>query len=339
MLDRRKSELRRLALAGLVGLLTVPGSAYGQGVGGATLAAPRVDAARMLKDLEFLSSDELLGRRTGTPENARAREYLLEGFRSVGLQPLGGSYTHDFTFTGRRDGATYQGANVVGYIRGTKEPDRYIVVTAHYDHVGVGRPDASGDSIYNGADDNAAGAAALVALAGYLRENPPAHSVIFVAFDAEEMGLQGARAFVANPPVPLEAIAFNINMDMISRNDRNELYAVGTYHYPFLKPYVERVAARSAIKLLMGHDHGEVRSEDWTNASDHGAFHARGIPFLYFGVEDHEDYHRPSDEFSRIHPEFYQAAVETILDMLLEIDAQLPEGEPRAAGAVEGGAR
>jgi Zn-dependent M28 family amino/carboxypeptidase len=205
------------------------------------------------------------------------------------------------------------------------------VVTAHYDHLGVGRPDERGDSIYNGADDNAAGAAALAAIAGYLREHPPAHSVIFVAFDAEEMGLQGARAFVAEPPVPLDAIAINLNMDMISRNDRNELYAVGTYHYPFLKPYVERVAARSGISLLMGHDSGEVRSEDWTSASDHGAFHARGIPFLYFGVEDHPDYHKPSDEFERIQPEFYQMAVETILDLLLELDAELPARPAEAA--------
>jgi Zn-dependent M28 family amino/carboxypeptidase len=141
---------------------------------------------------------------------------------------------------------------------------------------------------------------------------------------------------VAAPPVPLEAIALNLNMDMISRNDQNELYAVGTHHYPFLKPYVERVAARSNIKLLMGHDSGAVRSEDWTNASDHGPFHARGIPFLYFGVEDHEDYHQPSDEFARIQPEFYHRAVETILEMVLELDAALPErpaASPEAAAS------
>jgi hypothetical protein len=299
------------------------------------VATMRVDAVRMLADLEFLASDALLGRRTDTPGNAEAREYLVAGFQGVGLQPLGDSYTHDFSFTGRRDSVTYHGANVVGYLKGTREPNRYIVVTAHYDHIGVGRPNEQGDSIYNGADDNAAGAAALIALAGYLREHPSAHSVIFVAFDAEEMGLQGARAFVANPPVPLDAIAINLNMDMISRNDQNELYAVGTHHYPFLKPYVERVAARSGIELLMGHDSGAVRSEDWTSASDHGAFHAQGIPFLYFGVEDHEDYHQPGDEFERIHPEFYGMAVETVLEMLLELDASLPT-RPVGAGSGAG---
>jgi hypothetical protein len=325
----------RSLISGFLLLASLPAAAIAQ-VGlqdSGIAAAARVDAPRMLKDLEFLSSDALLGRRTGTEGNAQAREYLIAGFKRVGLQPFGDSYTRSFSFIGRRDSLRYQGTNVIGYLEGTEEPDRYIVVTAHYDHLGVGRPDESGDSIYNGADDNAAGAAALIGLAGYLRNHPPSHSVIFVAFDAEEMGLQGARAFVADPPVPLDAIAINLNMDMISRNDQNELYAVGTYHYPFLKPYVERVAARSGIKLLMGHDSGEVRSEDWTNASDHGPFHARGIPFLYFGVEDHEDYHRPSDEFERIHPEFYGMAVETILEMLLELDASMPA---RPAAAVSG---
>lgn len=287
-------------------------------------SASRIDAAALLGDLEFLSSDELLGRRTGTPGNARAREYILDAFRTIGLEPVAGSFTHDFTFRGRRDSLEHQGTNVVGMLEGARFPDRYIVVTAHYDHLGVGQPDANGDSIYNGADDNASGTAALLAIARHLSEHRPAHSVIFIAFDAEEMGLQGARAFVADPPVPLESMVIDLNMDMISRNDRNELYAAGTYHYPFLKPYVERVAERASVKLLMGHDSGEARTEDWTHASDHGPFHAQGVPFLYFGVEDHPDYHQPSDEFSRIHPEFYHAAVETILDVFLEVDANPP---------------
>jgi Zn-dependent M28 family amino/carboxypeptidase len=323
--------MRRVLVTGLVLLAALPGAASAQGV---TKAAPkaRIDAERMLGDVKFLSSDALLGRRTGTPGNAEAREYLVAAFRRVGLQPFGSGYTKEFTFTGRRDSVTYHGVNVVGYLKGKKRPDRYIVVSAHYDHVGVGKPDARGDSIYNGADDNAGGTAALLALASYFQKNRPEHSVIFVAFDAEEMGLQGARAFVAEPPVPVEQIAFNLNMDMITRNADGELYAVGVHHSPYLKPYVERVAQRSQVKLRMGHDSGAVRSEDWTGASDHGAFHARGIPFLYFGVEDHEDYHKPSDEFERIDPVFYRGAVETVLDMLLELDRALPQLAAERAG-------
>jgi Zn-dependent M28 family amino/carboxypeptidase len=323
--------MRRILVTGLVLLAALPGAASAQGVAKAAPAA-RIDAERMLGDVKFLASDALLGRRTGTPGNAEAREYLVSAFRRVGLEPFGKGYTHDFTFTGRRDSATYHGVNVVGYLKGTKRPERYIVVSAHYDHLGVGKPDERGDSIYNGADDNAGGTAALLALAAYFQKHRPEHSLIFAAFDAEEMGLQGARAFVAAPPVPIEQIAFNVNMDMITRNADGELYAVGVHHAPYLKPFVERVAQRSPITLRMGHDSGAVRSEDWTNASDHGAFHAKGIPFLYFGVEDHEDYHKPSDEFERIDPLFYRGAVETVLDMLLELDRALPQLAAQRAG-------
>ncbi|HEX6938405.1 MAG TPA: M28 family peptidase [Longimicrobiales bacterium] len=287
---------------------------------------PRVDADRLLADIRFLASDALAGRRVGTAGNARAREYVLAAFRRIGLEPAGDGYTREFRFIGRRDSVEYHGTNVVGMIRGTEHPDRYIVLTAHYDHVGIGAADASGDSIYNGADDNASGTAALLALAAYFQEHRPAHSILFAALDAEEMGLQGARAFVRHPPVPLASIAVNVNMDMVGRNEKGELYVAGTHHYPFLKPYVERIAARAPVRLLTGHDSPDLpEGQDWTGASDHGAFHAAKIPFLYFGVEDHPDYHRPSDEIDGIQPDFFTAAVETVLAVVLELDRNPPQ--------------
>lgn len=288
--------------------------------------APVVDAERLMADLRYLASDELAGRGVGTPGNAAAREYIVSAFEWIGLAPVAGSYTHAFRFTGRRDGVEREGVNVLGVVEGTTHPDRWIVVTAHYDHVGIGRPDESGDSIYNGADDNASGTAALLALAAYFKEHRPAHTILFAALDAEEMGLQGARALVAQPPVPLEQIVANVNMDMVSRGDKGELYAVGTYHYPQLLPLVERIAARSKITLLTGHDRPDLPpGDDWTMASDHGPFHRAGIPFLYFGVEDHPDYHRPSDEADKVDPAFYAAAVETVIDAVREIDREPPQ--------------
>lgn len=318
--------MRRLVLSfALVALALPSGAACQQPGSDAAAEWPRIDAEIMLDDLLFLSSDALAGRRTGSEGNARAREHIVATFQQIGLVPVGEGFTHEFTFTGRRDGAEYRGTNVVGMIRGTEHPERYIVLTAHYDHVGIGRPDEAGDSIYNGADDNASGTAALMALARYFQEHRPAHSIVFAAFDAEEMGLQGARAFVQTPPIPLDAIVINVNMDMVGRNDAGELYVAGTYHYPFLLPTVERIAARAPVRLLTGHDRPDLPpGQDWTSASDHGAFHAARIPFLYFGVEDHPDYHRPSDEFDGIQPDFYKAAVETVLATVLELDRNPP---------------
>ncbi|HEX7119306.1 MAG TPA: M28 family peptidase [Longimicrobiales bacterium] len=325
--------MRRLALIPLLAALALPAPVGCQEApvarpGGADDAA-RIDAARLLDDVRFLSSDALAGRRVGSAGNARAREHILAAFRRIGLEPAADGFTRAFQFTGRRDSVAYRGVNVVGRVRGTTHPDRYIIVTAHYDHVGIGAPDAAGDSIYNGADDNASGTAALLALAAHFQAHRPAHSMIFAALDAEEMGLQGARAFVRNPPVPLEAIILNVNLDMVGRNANRELYVAGTHHYPFLKPAVERIARHAPIRLLTGHDRPDLPSgQDWTRASDHGAFHAAKIPFLYFGVEDHPDYHRPSDEFDGIQPDFFADAVETVLAVILELDRDFPAPLP-----------
>ena len=289
-----------------------------------TVASVTLDTARMLRDLRVLAADSLWGRKTGTAGGEKARAYLLREFREIGLDFPGAGATHPFTFVGR-DSVQRVGVNLLGIVRGTDHPARYIVVTAHYDHVGIGRP-VNGDSIYNGADDNASGTAALLAFARYFKANPPRTSLIFAALDAEEMGLAGAKAFVANPPVPLASIVANVNMDMISRNTRGELFAAGTYHYPMLRSHLERVAAAAPVALRFGHDTPDLsRAENWTDQSDHGAFHAAGIPFVYFGVEDHEDYHRPSDSADRIDPGFYVRAAETIRRAISELERNSAE--------------
>jgi Zn-dependent M28 family amino/carboxypeptidase len=281
-----------------------------------------VDSARVLADLRHLSSPELEGRATGTPGSRAAREYIRDRMVEAGVMPAGDDWYHRFPVRTAR--GEVEGVNVLGLVRGTEHPDRYVVVTAHYDHLGV----RSG-AAYLGADDNASGTAAVLEIARYLAANPPSNSVILAALDAEELGLQGARAFVASPPVPRESVALNVNLDMVSRSEAGELYAAGTYHYPFLLPLVERVAARSEIAVLPGHDRPDLPPrDDWTMQSDHGAFHEVGIPFVYFGVEDHDDYHRPTDTFENIDPAFFVRAVATILDFVTEADRSLNEVIP-----------
>lgn len=276
-----------------------------------------INAEKLLKDIETLSADDMQGRGIGTEGGLKAREFVTKRFAETKIKPFNNSFVQPFDYTNRA-GAKISGANVVGYVEGKKFKDKYIVVTAHYDHVGVQKGE-----IYNGADDDASGTAALFALAKYFVKHKPLHTIIFAAFDGEESGLRGARAFVAAPPVAKEKIALNINMDMISRNDKNELYAAGTYHYPSLKPLLEKIAPKAKIKLLLGHDRPEQQRDDWTNQSDHGAFHAARIPFIYFGVEDHKDYHQPTDDFANINQEFYVRAVETILEAVKEFDKNL----------------
>ena len=290
------------------------------------------DSTRAMEELRFLSSDSLEGRRTGEPGNAMARDFIVAAFRDAGLQAPEGGFVQPFEFTPRRDTTrVIQGANVVGYAPGTEPAAGAMVLTAHFDHVGV-----RDGEVYNGADDNASGTVALMSIARYVVKSPLRHSVVFAALDGEEMGLQGARAFVA-AGWPGN-IVVNVNMDMVARSD-SLLFASGTYHYPQLRPFLQSIERRGPVVLRFGHDQPEVEGvegeDDWTNSSDQGAFHAVGIPFVYFGVEDHEDYHRPTDDFERIDPAFFINAIRTVLAGVLAFDEGLG-GVPSVAGTESG---
>lgn len=276
-------------------------------------AFAQLDSAQLMKDVQTLAADKMQGRKTGTAGNRMAQFYLLDRFKQAGLQQFNNTFEQPFYFT--RGEKRIMGTNLYGYVKGAV--DSFIVLSAHYDHVGIGKPGAAKDSIYNGADDNASGVAALLAIAKYFTAYPPKYTLIFAAFDAEEMGLQGAKAFVASLPVPRSRILANLNMDMVSRNEKNELYVAGTALYPQLKKYVAAAASLSRIKLPMGHDdNANGAQNNWTNQSDHYEFHKVKIPFLYFGVEDHPDYHQPSDEFGRISPSFFYQAALSVLQVV-----------------------
>lgn len=296
----------------------------------ATLQTVTIDRAQLLGDVQFLAADSLEGRLAGSHGNRVAREYIVARFTQLGLAAFDGSFVRGFTSERRNRQIT--GANVVGYVEGAASPDWFIVLTAHYDHLGV-----RDGEIFNGADDNASGTAALMAIAEYFAGHQPKHSMIFAAVDAEEGGLNGSRALVADPPVDLNRVAVNVNMDMVSHSD-DELYVAGTYHYPFLQPYVERVMEAADVTLRFGHDSPDLGHDDWTGASDHAPFHRNGIPFLYFGVEDHADYHQASDEFANINQDLFVNAVHAILRVVLELDDALePVIAQRQTGGADGG--
>ncbi len=285
-------------------------------------AQERLNALQLLSDIKILSSDAFQGRKTGTNGSKKAQEYIIQRFLDYKLMFYGDGYEQPFSFE-TSNGTKINGTNLVGYIEGTSEnKDNVLVVVAHYDHLGI-----KNNEIYNGADDNGSGVAGMFALAEHFVKKRPKHTIIFVAVDAEEIGLKGAKHFVNNPPVPQEKIALCINLDMISRNDKNELYACGTTHYPFLKPYLEKNSQKHDIRLKYGHDIPEEKSggqQDWTFASDHGEFHRAGIPFIYFGVEDHKDYHQPTDRFETINQVFFIKATEMIIDQVVNLDENLP---------------
>ncbi|MEO5797911.1 MAG: M28 family peptidase [Gemmatimonadales bacterium] len=306
-------------------------SAQGAKGPAATLAPARpgcaplalLDSVALLRDVAAISADSMGGRAIGSLGSAKVRDILAARFDALGLATVAPGRIHKVPVTSAsaRLKDVKSGANIVGLIKGSAFPDQYIVVTAHYDHLGIGRP-VNGDSIYNGADDNGSGTAALAILARHFLRARPAHSIIFAAVDGEESGMWGSRYFVSAPTVPLDQILLNVNLDMIGRNVNNELYAAGPGKYPLLTPLLEATVDCAPIHLTIGHDRASAGpGNDWTGQSDQGAFHAKGIPFVYFGEEDHPDYHRPSDHADKLMPAFYVGATRTVADFIRRFDS------------------
>jgi Zn-dependent M28 family amino/carboxypeptidase len=263
-------------------------------------------------DLQHLSSDQMAGRATGSAGNALAREYLLHRFSQLALEPVeDGSFEQPFQF--KKGFSKRVGVNVLGLRRGCQYPQHYVVVTAHYDHL----PMRAG-KIFNGADDNASGVAGLLYLAAQTQQRCPAYSYLFLATDAEELGLDGAKAFLAHSPVPLHQIALNINLDMISRGELDQrLYLAGKNKLPQLQQFAKQV--QTPLKLTLAHDGRQSRlgrstqsAVDWANASDHAVFRKAGIRYMYFGVDVHPQYHQPQDDWQRVDQRYFFAALALI---------------------------
>jgi aminopeptidase YwaD len=183
--------------------------------------------------------------------------------------------------------------NVAGWIQGTEHPDRYIVIGAHYDHLGMGGSgslDGSGKpKIHNGADDNASGTAGLLELAHYYMTHPPKTSLLFLGFSGEELGLLGSNYYVNHPTVSLDNVEAMINMDMIGRlNENLIIFGVGTSN--------GWNAVLDSADTDFSHEFSIERVPDGSGASDHTSFYQKEIPVLHYFTDTHADYHRPSDD-------------------------------------------
>ena len=269
------------------------------------------DSTSLFQNLKHLSADDMEGRKTGSEGGKKARAYIIEQLKKIGVVEFVPGYEQPFTIT--QSSGTITGTNILGVFPGKKKET--IVISAHYDHLGV-----RNNLVYNGTDDNASGTSALLAMAEYFKKHKPTHRLIFAFFDAEEMGLKGSAHFVNNLDLQKENIVLNINLDMVSRNDKNELYASGGFSYPSIKKKLENLKTVKGITLRFGHDDPATGHNDWTNQSDQYNFHQKKIPFVYFGVEDHPDYHRATDDFEKIDTTFYARSIETILMCVKTLD-------------------
>ncbi|HEU0300096.1 MAG TPA: M20/M25/M40 family metallo-hydrolase [Longimicrobium sp.] len=278
-----------------------PAPAAGSRAGTPAAAAATITADEMREHIAYLASDALRGRDTPSPGLDSAAAYLVREFQRLGLQDGVGNGTFIQRFAPRGRGPAVA-PNVVAVFPGADPALRgeYVVLSAHMDHVGVGRP-VRGDSIYNGADDDASGTSALleVAEAFAALEQRPARSILFLGVSGEEQGLLGSHHFSENPTVPLQSIVANVNIDMIGRNAPDDVVVIGK-NYSSLGPLVERVAAENPALLGLTASDDRWPGERFFFRSDHFNFARKEIPAVFFFAGTHEDYHEPSDEVELI---------------------------------------
>ncbi len=194
--------------------------------------------------------------------------------------------------------------NVVGLLRGSDPSlqDEYVVLSAHMDHVGVGAP-VNGDSIYNGADDNASGTSTVIEIAEALSQilPKPRRSILFLLVSGEEKGLYGSQWFSEHPTVPLQRVVANLNIDMVGRNWKDTIVAVGKAQSTLGATADSVARANRQLGLTVIDDLWP--DERFYFRSDHYNFARKGVPILFFFNGTHEDYHRPSDEPEKIDAE------------------------------------
>jgi hypothetical protein len=296
-------------------------------------AADSIQPDRIGEHIAYLASDDLEGRLSGYPGSVKAAEYIARHLKEAGLRPLGdsGSWLQKFHPDRQRK---LTGHNVVAYLEGSDEKLRSecVVLGAHYDHVGtaeqehnpgrIRKPDDP-DRIWNGADDNASGTAALLEIARVLSglKGRPRRSVVIVFFGAEEWGLVGSNHFVNEPPAefPLERMAAMVNLDMVGRNSDLAcvVSGVGTCEAweKILPAAAEAAGARmNLLRLAAG-------------GSDHASFARKKIPAVHFFSGFHGDYHRPSDHADRVDPAHAARLARAVLHAACAV-GDLPE-KPR----------
>lgn len=280
-------------------------------VPGGPLHGGPADSTLVRQDIAYLASDALEGRRAGTPGNDSAAAYLAHRYAALRLAPVPGasgcgmgcadSYLLHFTAYEPVRNAPPRALptqNVAGIIRGTDPAlrDEYVVIGAHFDHLGRSTegaldPDA-GNAIRNGADDNASGSAAVLALARRLAATPPKRSILVVHFSGEEEGLLGSAYFVEHSPVPLAQMDAMVNFDMVGRLRDDKLIVYGLATAREMDSVISYANETVGLKVsLVG---------DGFGPSDQSSFYAKDIPVLHFFTDVHPDYHRATDDADKI---------------------------------------
>lgn len=271
-----------------------------------------IKAEELSKHLYIVAGDEMQGRNTGEPGQKKAGEYLISEYKKMGISfPPGATDFYqkvpsEFMKRGFAPKLN-DSENIWAFIKGTEKPEEILVISAHYDHVGM-----KNGEIYNGADDDGSGTVALLEIAQAFKEaekkgQGPKRSILFLHVTGEEHGLHGSRYYSENPLFPLENTIADINIDMIGRRDtlhpatNNYIYVIGSDRLSSELHTINEEVNTKFTKLELDYKYNDRNDPERIYfRSDHYNFAKKGIPSIFFFNGIHADYHLPSDTPDKI---------------------------------------
>ena len=275
-----------------------------------------------------LADDKFEGRRTGEKGQKLAAEYLIEFYKNLGISAAdpNGNYLQNIPMDFFRGQSSQDSENVVAYLKGSEKPDEYIIISAHYDHVGI-----KGEKIYNGADDDASGTSAVLIIAEAFKKalnsgNGPKRSIVFLHFTGEEMGLMGSRYYSENPIFPLENTVANLNIDMIGRVDKKHIdnpefiYLIGADKISKELHEISESVNEKYTKLTLDYTYNDENDPNrFYYRSDHYNFAKNGIPIIFYFNGVHEDYHKHTDTPDKIRYDLLQKRAQLVFHTAWEL--------------------
>ena len=255
-----------------------------------------IDSNMVRKHLYTLAADNMEGRKSGTPGIEKAAVYIEDEFKKIGLSTFGDleSYRQTFTFKNRKSKDDIISSNIIGVLEGKSKKDEYVIISAHYDHLGM-KKSGEGDLIYNGANDDASGVTGVLALAAYFKKVGHERTIVFAAFTAEEMGLIGSTYFGKE----IDAVKFvaGINLEMIGKTPSfgpNTAWLTGFERSDFGK-IIQKNLKGSGYQLFPD----PYKNFNLFFRSDNASLARLGVPSHTFSttpIDIDPDYHQVSDE-------------------------------------------
>lgn len=315
-MNQRSAKRLTIGLVWILGIAACASTAMHRKIADAPVAESQVRA-----DMSVLGDDSLEGRMTGSRGSVKAATFIAQQMSAIGLVAAGDSGYFQrvpIALTRRANGQerltlltdfasldTFAlndhrpSLNVVGMIRGSDASlaKQVVLIDAHYDHLGIGKP-VNGDSIYNGADDDASGTTGVIEIArSIVAGSPPKRTILFVATTGEEFGLLGTRWFIEHPPVPLKSIVSNLEIEMIGRPDSLAGGPGRAWLTGYSRSTMGTMFTAAGLPIV-----ADARpNQHFFERSDNIAYAQMGIPAHTLSTFNlHTDYHQPSDELSRI---------------------------------------